>query len=557
MLERLEIANLVVIERAEIEFAPGLTAITGETGTGKTIVAGGLDLVLGGRADAGLVGPASREAYVEATFAVRPEELADAAFDGLREVLPDGDEGLVLARRLSLDGRSRTLASGRSITRQAMADGGGRLVGVVSQHEARRLARPSISRGLVDSFAGDEARAAGRRHAGAYDALQDARRAFAATESGLAEAERRRSELERLVEELDAVAPAPGELDVLAGERERLRHAEDLARVATSARDAIAPEDGEGAAALTFGALRAVEEGASYDPALADLAAELADAAIRLEEAAHALHAYSASIEHDPQRLDSVEARMAVLESLVRRHGSLEAAIAAAAEARSSLEDLADTPAALARAHAAVEAAESAAQETADRLSTIRREHATRLGQAVEANLADLGMERASCRIEVAPRDLARHGADAVSILLAANPGVAPAPIGDVASGGELARITLALRVAAHERDGVATLVFDEIDAGIGGATATAVGRKLAQLAADTQVIVITHLAQVAAFADRHLRVVKEALGETTVTRVEALHGAESDAELARMLGGDAESVAALELARSLRAARA
>ena len=554
MLERLAISNLVVIERAELELAPGLTAITGETGTGKTIVAGGLDLVLGGRADPALVGAAGPEAYVEASFDVGADELADPSFDGLREVLPDLEDGVVLARRISREGRSRALAAGRSVTRQALADAGGRLVGVVSQHEARRLARPSVARGLLDAFAGEEAREALQAMSRAYDAVLEARRAFTATEAGIADAERRRELLERLVQELNGLAPAAEELPALVGERNRLRHAEDLARIAATARDAIAPDDGDGAAALAVSARRAVDEGKEFDPALSELATELGEVSIRLDEAAHALHAYAASIEHDPARLDAVESRLGSLEGLERRHGSVAAAIEAGEAARLALEDLADTPAALARARSLVEQAEREAGAVATHLTEVRARHSEPLSDAVEANLADLGMERASCRVDLRGRELARHGSDEVQILLAANPGLPPAPIGDVASGGELSRITLALRVAAHERDGVSTLVFDEIDAGIGGATATAVGRKLAELAVDTQVVVITHLAQVAAFADRHLRVVKEVHGDQTVTRIEALDSKASEAELARMLGGDAESSSARELARSLRA---
>lgn len=553
MLERLRVENLVVLRSAELEPAPGMTVITGETGAGKTILAGALGLVLGAKGEAGLVGPHGDQVEVEADFRIDAATLADEAFDGVRELVDDVEDGLLVSRRLGTDGRGRTLVQGRSATRGALEDAGGRLVGVVSQHEARRLARPAAQRAILDAFGGDAQLARVVAMGEAWRALVAARAAREQAEAEAAGLADRVAELEGIAERLRETAPRPGELEELESERQRLRYADVLAEGAAGAAALLSPDDGAGALGLTGEAERLARTAAERDPALARVADELREAVIRLEEASRDLHAYADGIDHDPARLEQVEARLDRLTDLVRRHGSLEDAIAAGEEAERLLAVARGDAGGLDAVRAAETAAATAADAAAAALGKGRRSLAPKLAAAVQAHLADLGMGDAAVEIEVAERELGAAGADEVRILLAPNPGLRPAPIADAASGGELSRVALALRVAAHDRAAVPTLVFDEVDAGVGGATALAVARKLRELAADSQVLVITHLAQIAAVADRHYRVVKVA-GDPTETTIELLDDDGVDAELARMLGGDDSAAEALELARRLRA---
>ena len=552
MLERLQVDNLVVLRSAEIEPAPGMTVITGETGAGKTILAGALGLVLGAKGEAGLVGPHAEQVEVEATFRITADMLADDAFEGVRELVDDVDDGLLVSRRLGADGRGRTLVQGRSATRGALEDAGGRLVGVVSQHESRRLAKPAAQRAILDAFGGDKQAVKVAALGAAWRALVAARSAREQAEAEAAGLAGRIAELEGIAERIAEIQPRAGELDELEVERQRLRYADVLAEGTSGAAALLSPDDGAGALGMTGEAERAVRAAADRDPELAPIADELREAVIRLEEASRSLHAYADGIEHDPARLEQVEARLDRLTDLVRRHGSLDEAIAAGEEAERLLAVARGDAGGLDAVRAAETAAQSAADDAAAALTKARAALGPKLATAVQGHLADLGMADAAVEIELAERDLGVSGADEVRILLAPNPGLKPAPIADAASGGELSRVALALRVAAHDRDAVPTLVFDEVDAGVGGATAVAVGQKLRELAASTQVIVITHLAQIAALADRHYRVLKVA-GDPTETTIEVLDDSGVDAELARMLGGDASATEALELARKLR----
>ena len=552
MIERLFVSNLVLIERAELDLAPGLNVVTGETGAGKTVLTEALGLVLGTRGDAAMVGPAAAEAYVEASFALPPGALDDDAFAGLRELVPDDEENLVVARRVAADGRSRALVVGRSATRAALEAAGERLVGVVSQHEARALVRPAVQRALLDAAAGEAQAERVAAMAAAWRALGLARSARERGEADAGSADALAAELGALVEQVEAVDPQPGEEEALLGERARLRHADALIGAAFAAGGLLTPDDGEGAVALAGRAVRELEAVADHDPALAALAEELRDAEVRLEEAAREVRAYAGGLEHDPARLDAVEARLSALRDLAMRHGSVEGALAAAADARERLDGLTHGEGALERLRTEEERAVAHAAACAHKLGRARRKAAGPFARAIEAHLADLGMADARVVVEVESAPLGASGGDAVRLLVAPNPGHAPAPVAEAASGGELSRIALAIRVAAHDARAARTLVFDEVDAGVGGLTARAVGEKLRTLASSTQVVCVTHLPQIAALADRHFRVVKEP-GEPTVARIERLAGREVDDELARMLGADPGAPEGLELARALR----
>ncbi len=553
MLERLVVSNLVVIRDADLQLGPGLTVLTGETGAGKTIVTGALDLALGGRTDSSLVGPNGPEAYVEAAFALPPGMLAREAFDGVRELAGEEDEPLILARRVTADGRGRALACGRATTRAALAAAGEELVSVVSQHEARALTRPAVQRTLLDGFAGPKQVDRLQAMADAWHGLAEARRALAAAESDAAGADRLIDDLGDLVRRVDAVAPEPGESERLRAERERLRHADALLQAAGGAAHLLEPTDGDGAV-TSVGAGRAR---AGRGRGLRSRARHHRRRAARRARPAGGSGALAARLRGGRRvtiRPGSSSSRggCELLDDLARRHGSVEGALQAADEARDRLDRLGRRDTELVRLREAETAAAGVVRTAADTLSTARRTAGAKFARAIERQLADLGMAEARVDVRVEAREPGPNGADEVRLLVAPNPGGTWGSVAETASGGELSRISLAIRVAAQERSGVPMLVFDEVDAGVGGRTARAVGEKLAALSQTAQVICITHLAQVAALADHHFRVVKEP-GDPTVTRVEKLEGDAVDVELARMLGGEEDSEEALQLARALR----
>jgi DNA repair protein RecN (Recombination protein N) len=547
VLDWLRVDNLVLIRSAGLELGPGLNVISGETGAGKTILAQAVGLLLGGRADDALVGPAGAEAYVEAGFAGVPEEILS---EGLRSLAPEGEDELVLARRVVADGRSRALAWGRSCARSDLEETGGALIDVVSQHAARHLGRPSAQLDLLDGAAG----VADLREemAARWRALVAARGLLDAARAGAGERVRELEELRLLVDAVDGAELAPGEEDDLRAERDRLRHLDVLYAAGAGAADRLSPEEGLGAVARAGEAARLLEDAAPHDPALAPLAEEVHGAAATLQEAVLALRGYVDGLEASPGRLEAVEGRLGQISDLGRRFEAASAAqlVERAAAARVVLDQAAAGAGEEAALAAALETAEREAGETAARLRAARGAAAPAFAAAVEGHLADLGMAAAALEVQLEERELGPRGADAVELRLRANPGLATGPLASTASGGELSRIALAVRLAAHDRDGARTLVFDEVDAGIGGATARALGEKLRGLAADTQVVCITHLPQVAALAERHFRVEKDG----AEARIDVLDEDGSVAELVRMLGGVPGDEDARALAVSLRA---
>ena len=533
MLRRLRIENLVLIREAELAFAPGLNAITGETGAGKTILAQAIGLLLGARGDASYVGPGAEEAYVEAELDLPDGLLDEEGFEALAELRPADDEGLVVARRVFADGRTRAYVWGRSAAREDVAALGERLIAMSGQYEQRRLARPSFQLDVLDAFAGDDQL---RRRA-------EARRAW----RELGAARRRHDEVSRdadsaaaRVDELRALAAAaeglePGSEDDLRAERERLRHVEELAAGAAAAAEALVPEDGEGAAALAARAERAVAPLTSLAPELAATAEELRDAEVRLTEAASGLRAFLSGLEADPGRLDAVEADLDRIADAKRRFrcAGLEELLARAAEARHELDALDAGADPLRAAADALAAAEARYRDLAAALHAARSAAAEPFADAVAAELRDIGLGEGEFRVELRQRDPSPSGADEVSFLIRPNPGLPFGPVAETASGGELSRIALAIAAVA----GGETLIFDEIDAGIGGRTANAVGAALRRLGGRAQVVTITHLPQIASLAERHFRVEKVP-GDPTHTRIERLAEDERRAELERMLGG-------------------
>jgi len=532
VLRRLRIENLVLIRGAELELAPGLNAITGETGAGKTILAQAIGLLLGARGDAALVGPDGDEAYVEAELDV-PDRLLEDEFENLAELRPEDEEGLVLARRVFADGRTRAYAWGRAAPRDDVAAVADRLIAMSGQFEQRRLARPSYQLDLLDAFCGDEQL---RRRAEArlgWRELQAARRRHEELRGGADVAEARLAELRALVE--DTLGMDAGGEDTLQAQRERLLHVTELAKGVETAGEALAPEDGEGAASLVAAAERALSPLEPLAPELRRAGDELRDAELRLRETATELRSFLASLEAEPDRLEQIEGELERIAEVKRRFrcSSYEELLARAAEAQTELEALEDGADPVAAVAKAVEAAERRVGQLASALREARRAAVEPFADAVASELEGVGMGEGEFRVEVTEREPSSTGGDGVAFLIRPNAGLPFAPVAETASGGELSRVALAIAVVG----GGETMVFDEIDAGIGGQTAHAVGETLERLATRGQVLTITHLPQIASRADRHFQVEKVP-GDPTHTRIEPLEEAERREEIQRMLGG-------------------
>jgi DNA repair protein RecN (Recombination protein N) len=533
MLRSLRIENLVLIREAELRLAPGLNAITGETGAGKTILAQAIGLLLGARGDAGYVGPGAQDAYVEAELELPEGLLEEEGLEALAELRPDDEPGLVLARRVFADGRTRAYAWGRSAAREDVAAAAERLIAMSGQFEQRRLARPSYQLDVLDAFAGTE-QLVRRAHARvAWRELAAARTRHEETARGAAAAEARLADLRALVE--DTAGFEPGLEDELRASRERLRHVTELAEAAAAAAAAIDGEEGPAAAALVADAERAVSGLERLAPELASAGDELRDAELRLRETASSLRSFLDSLEAEPGRLEDVEARLERISAAKRRFAaaSYEELLARASEARAELaaiEQGGDPAAASKQALAEAEARFAAISEA---LHAARRAAAEPFAAAVAAELRGIGLGEGEFVVELRQREPGTSGADEVAFLIRPNRGLPLGPVAETASGGELSRIALAIAAVG----GGETMVFDEIDAGIGGRTAHAVAETLARLAERAQVLTITHLPQIASRAERHFRVEKVP-GDPTHTRIDALTDAERRDEIERMLGG-------------------
>ena len=539
MLRRLRIENLVLIREAELSFAPGLNAITGETGAGKTIFAQAIGLLLGARADASAVGSDGPEAYVEAELDVPDGFFDDEEVAALAELRPEEEAGLVVARRVFSDGRTRAYAWGRAVAREDVAAGAERLLAMSGQFEQRRLARPSFQLDVLDAFCGSDHLERRRALGLAWRELALARRSHDELTRDADASAARLAELEALVEATEGMER--GGEDELRTRRERLRHVEELAAAAAAAVGAVAPDEGEGAAGLAARAERALAPLERLAPELSTAGEELRDVAVRLREVGSDLHSFLGSLDAEPGALDDVEGRLEAIADLKRRFSarSYDELLDRAAAARRELDAGSGQDPVEATARAVAEA-ESQVDGLAERLRAGRQAQAGPFAEAVADELASLGMGEGEFLVELRDRDLGISGRDEAVFLVRPNPGLPFAPVAETASGGELSRIALALAAVS----GGETLVFDEIDAGIGGVTAHAVAETLARLAARAQVLTITHLPQIASVADRHFRVEKVA-GDPTHTRIEELDDLLRREELERMAGG-AEFIATL-----------
>ncbi|MBT2404181.1 MULTISPECIES: DNA repair protein RecN [unclassified Streptomyces] len=576
----MRIRSLGVIDDAVVELSPGFTAVTGETGAGKTMVVTSLGLLLGGRADPALVRIGAKAAVVEGRIVMRPDAPAAVRAEEAGAELDDG--ALLISRTVSAEGRSRAHVGGRSVPVGLLAELADDLVAVHGQTDQQGLLRPARQRQALDRYAGDAVAVPLEKYAGAYRRL---RAVSAELEEITTRARERAQEADLLrfgLDEIAAVEPLAGEDDELAAEAERLGHAESLASAAQVAHAALAgnPEDPEGidANTLVAGAYRALESVRSHDPALGALAERIGELGILLGDVAGELAGYADDLDADPLRLAAVEERRAALTQLTRKYGEAAAAGTGGSTVASVLEwaergsarllELDGDDERITELTAERDGLRAELSLLAQALTDARVEAATRFASAVTEELASLAMPHARVTIDIRQAEdpdgvevdgrrvaYGPSGADEVELLLAPHPGAQPRPIAKGASGGELSRVMLAVEVVFAGSDPVPTYLFDEVDAGVGGKAAVEVGRRLAKLAKSAQVVVVTHLPQVAAFADRQLLVEKTVDGAVTRSGVTVLEGEDRIRELSRMLAGQEDSETARAHAEELLAA--
>jgi DNA repair protein RecN (Recombination protein N) len=552
MLAELRIRNFAVIEALDLRLGPGLTVLTGETGAGKSIIVDALALLLGERASADAVRPGTARALVEGVFNAGRDDAVRAL---LAEQGIDGeDELLVLRREVAAEGRNRAWVNGAASTAAFVGELGSRLVDLHGQHEHQTLLRAAEQRAILDAYADATAIAAEVR--AAHERLRSVRARLAELEARAREIAQRADFLRYQAAEIETARLVEGEEDELESEARRLDHAEELAHHAARVHAALYGDEDAITARLAE-LRRSVDQLARIDPSLADAGATLETAYYSLEELGRRMGDYAQRIEHDPSRLDQIRRRQDLLFRLKTKYGTtIAAVVAAGVAARSELEQL--ESAGLDRD--ALIRDELAARERlatlADRLGTARRSAAGRLKREIDALLPSLGMDGGRFEVRIVPlAEAGAAGAENVEFEIAVNAGFEPRPLARVASGGELSRVMLALKSTLARVDRVPTLIFDEIDAGIGGLIAHAVAQTLARVAEQHQVFAITHLPQIAARADQHLLVDKRG-GPTATTHVAALTGDDRVRELARLLGGDPDSAKSVEHARELLAVR-
>ncbi|AQU71281.1 DNA repair protein RecN [Streptomyces niveus] len=565
----MRIRSLGVIDDAVVELSPGFTAVTGETGAGKTMVVTSLGLLLGGRADAALVRIGAKAAVVEGRLTMSADAPAALRAEEAGAELDDG--ALLVSRTVSAEGRSRAHIGGRSVPVGVLAELADDLVAVHGQTDQQGLLRPARQRQALDRYAGDAVAAPLAKYSDAYRRLRTVAAELAELTTRARERAQEADLLRFGLNEIAAVEPLSGEDTELAAEAERLGHAEALASAASVAHAALVgqpedPAEGGDATTLVGGAGRALEAVRSHDPALAALSDRMGEIAILLADVAGELAGYADNLDSDPLRLAVVEERRAALTGLTRKYGEDIAGVLAWAQENAArlteLEGDDDRIGELTAEHATLL---SELSGLAQALTDARTEAAARFAEAVTAELASLAMPHARVSfavsqtedpdgVEVDGRPVAygSSGADEVELLLAPHPGAQPRPIAKGASGGELSRVMLAVEVVFAGSDPVPTYLFDEVDAGVGGKAAVEVGRRLAKLAKSAQVVVVTHLPQVAAFADRQLLVEKTNDGSVTRSGVTVLEGEDRVRELSRMLAGQEDSETARAHAEEL-----
>lgn len=554
MLHELHIENLAVIDELTLEFAPGFNVLTGETGAGKSIILGALGLVIGGRAGPELIRTGEETARVEAAieFTIPPPLLAKLSEAGVET---RADEPLIVSRRLNASGRTHARLNGGLTTNAMLQALGEACIDIHGQHEHQSLFRVQTHMDLLDAFADVEPLR--RAVAGCHDRILALRRELRDLQQNQRAAERERELLTHEIDELDQAALREGEEEKLDAERRRLLNAEKIHDVAESLHARLQGADDAGVLEELRTALTELRALRDYDDSVKPLETRLDTVYYELEDVALQLSAYRDGLDASPGRLSTVGARLDLIYQLKRKHGdTVSDVLRYHEEAREKLRRITGGAESIRNLAQALRGELRDAAEQAMALSDKRRIAARELEKRVVAELAELGMEKAEFHVRVEPVEapngliksgeksykLGAGGVDDVEFLIAPNLGETPRPLNRIASGGEISRVMLALKTVLAEMDRVSTLVFDEVDSGIGGATAAVVGRKLRQLAESRQVVCITHLPQIAAMADRHFRVEKRVEGDRTRTTATRLNEESRVAELAQMLGGETET---------------
>lgn len=549
MIEELRIRNLALIEEASMEFSRGFTVLTGETGAGKTALLGGIKLATGARAEAGMIREGCGECVVEAVFSIDDAEAAVLEYTGFQT-----DDGMALVRRrVSRDGRSRCYVNDEMASVKGLSFAMGSLVELHGQHDQQALLSPQRHVGYLDSWAGDAVAHIKEEYSHAFAGYCNAK-------ASLDEAAKRASASEYQVEQarfvcsqIDPVNPGDDEHDELEAKLPVLRNGESLATAASSALTALRAEGG--AVDILASAMQELQRAGGTDPKLDDMATRLADLVAAMEDLGLDLRAYRDEVEFDPEALEKALDRLGQLDGLVRRFGpTYEAMLDSWRQSRDILDSVDCGSSAIAKLEKDAAAAESRLRQAADALCEARTRAASRFCEELASNVADLAMQGSSFKFAETELDLPSwtvNGPCRYELLYAPAQGMTPKPLSKIASGGELSRVMLAIECMGELESSRKTMVFDEIDAGIGGAAANAVADRLAELATRHQVIVVTHLAQIAARADNHLLVSKETQHDMPATTIKPICGEERVAEVARMLSGSADATA-LDHARSM-----
>jgi len=551
MLRNLRVTNFAILSDVAIELGDGMNVLTGETGAGKSLIVEAVNLLRGGRASADIPRAGADEAVVEAIVEV-PDDLAarvTSVIDGAG--LPRGENNEVFIRRvIQRGGRSRTYVNGALTTLARLAELGALLIDLSGQHQHQGLVDPGRHLEILDAFGGEPTLAAAM--AEAWTELRRCDDEVQALGGDERQREARVDYLRYQLDELDGAALRSGEDALIDVERARLASVDQLQAAAHAAEDLLYGGD-DSARDRVAAAAREVEKAARTDPGLEPMTRQLGEIETLIDDVADQLRGYSDKLEGDPERLAWLDERLALIRRLTRKHnGSLDDVIAKALELRGELDALTGRDARLAELAALRASAETTASTAAAALTRSRKQAARRLEKEVGAALLELGMGSARLSVVVEPRTLGPTGADRIELMLASNKGEDTRPLTKVASGGELSRIMLALKLALRRADEVATYVFDEVDTGIGGATAQVVGSQIRSVADHRQVLCVTHLPQIAAYADQHFHVEKTELAGRTETHVRRLNAAARKDELARMLGGHATSKAKAHAAELL-----
>ncbi|RYG26988.1 DNA repair protein RecN [bacterium] len=550
MIVELTVENLAIIDRAQVGLGPGFTVLTGETGAGKSLMIDAIELALGERAATELVRAGSPKATVNVVIDVSDAPAVRAQCDDLG--IPVEDNLLYIQREVLAEGRSTCRVGGRMTPVAGLRALGRALVDLHGQHDHQALLDPEGHVAYLDAWIGEPAVRLRQNVAEKYGVAEGARRALADLRKGLRDREQRVDLLKFQVNEIETANPQAGETETLEAQLSRLKNTERLAEASLGALNALTEQEGC-AVDLLGDAVKSLEGILRYDASLEEVIKPLQEALYALEEGAHSLRGYTEELDADPATLDEVQHRLDVLKRLRRKYGENEEAVLEhLAAAQEELGQLEDAEASEDKLLQRVEKADRALEKAAAELTAIRKEKAKEFGVLVETQLRDLAMAKAQFAVDIKPRPADAHGADQVEFIFQANAGEPMRPLAKIASGGEISRVMLAMKTALAGRAGVPTLIFDEVDAGLGGRAAATMARKLEELAGHYQLVVISHLPQIAARAATHYRIEKGEVDGRVVTRVVRLNNEQRVEEIARMLAGEKLTEASLANAREM-----